>query len=258
MARSTSPRSGDQLERFEAAGWNTTRIDGHDFEAIEAAISAAKGSDRPTLIACRTVIGFGAPNKQGTSGAHGAPLGPDEIAAARAELGWEHEPFEIPADVRDAWRIAGLRSSQARLAWEGRVAELESEKRAEFDRRRRGDLPSAFGSAMNAYREALAKDQPALATRNASQNALDVVNAALPETIGGSADLTGIEQYPHQGSRCGDAGRFFRPFHSLWRARAWHGGGDERHCAAWRADPLQRDVSRIRRLLPARPFALPR
>ncbi len=183
--------SGDQLERFEAAGWKTTRIDGHDFEAIEAAIASAKKNDRPTLIACKTVIGFGAPNKQGTSGAHGAPLGPDEIAAARAELGWEHEPFEVPADVRDAWRIAGLRSSQARLAWEGRVAELESEKRAEFDRRRRGDLPSAFGSAMNAYRKALAKEQPALATRNASQNALDVVNAALPETIAGSADLTG-------------------------------------------------------------------
>ncbi len=183
--------SGDQLKRFEAAGWNTTRIDGHDCDAIEGAIAAAKESDSPTLIACRTVIGLGAPNKQGTSSAHGAPLGPDEIAAARAELNWDHEPFEIPADIRDAWRIAGLRSSQARRAWEGRVAELDADKRADFERRLRGDLPSGLTSALNAYRQELANDKPALATRNASQNALEVINGVVPETIGGSADLTG-------------------------------------------------------------------
>ncbi len=183
--------SGDQLERFEAAGWSVTRIDGHDHEAIAAAIANAKQTDQPSLIACRTVIGYGAPNKQGTSGAHGAPLGDDEIAAARTELGWEHEPFEIPSDVRDAWRISGLRSSQARKSWESRLGELDAETRAELDRCLRGDLPSDFAAALDRYKAELAKEQPALATRNASQNTLDVINAIVPETIGGSADLTG-------------------------------------------------------------------
>ena len=183
--------TGDQLKRFEAAGWSVTRIDGHDHAAIATAITNAKQTDEPSLIACQTVIGYGAPNKQGTSGAHGAPLGDDEIAAARTELGWEHEPFEIPSDVRDAWRIAGLRSSQSRKSWESRLGELDGEARAQLDRCLRGDLPSDFASALDGYKAELAKDQPALATRNASQNALDVINAIVPETIGGSADLTG-------------------------------------------------------------------
>jgi transketolase len=183
--------SGDQIRRFEAAGWNATRIDGHDPAAIEAAIAAARTSEKPSLIACRTVIGFGAPNKQGTSGSHGAPLGADEVAAARKQLGWISAPFEIPTDVRDAWRIAGLRSSQARRAWESRLAALDGNLRVEFDRRLTGDLPTALAGALDDYRRKLAKDRPALATRNASQDTLDVINAVVPETIGGSADLTG-------------------------------------------------------------------
>ena len=109
--------SGDALARFEAAGWNAVRIDGHDFEAIEDAIAAAQNSDKPSLIACRTVIGYGAPNKQGTSGVHGAPLGDDEIGLTRETLGWDAPAFEIPAELRDAWRMAGRAHASARKAW---------------------------------------------------------------------------------------------------------------------------------------------
>ncbi len=183
--------STDQLKRFEASGWHVTRVDGHDPSAIAAAIAAAREAPEPALIACRTVIGYGAPNKQGTAGVHGAPLGAEEIAAARGALGWSEDAFEIPCEVRDAWRIAGIRGCKKRKAWEGRIAALDPETRAEFDRRMRGDLPARLDQAFAAYKMALAKEAPALATRASSQNALDVINAVLPETIGGSADLTG-------------------------------------------------------------------
>ena len=134
--------SVDQVKRFEAAGWAATRIDGHDPAAIAAAIEAAKKSDRPSLIACRTMIGFGAPTKGGTEKAHGSPLGADEIAAARAKLGWTAPAFEIPPAIREQWRAAGERGRPARLAWQERLAALSPEKRAEFERRTRGELPT--------------------------------------------------------------------------------------------------------------------
>jgi len=183
--------TGDQLKRFEAAGWDAVRIDGHDPEAIEAALEAAQTSPTPSLIACRTVIGFGAPNKQGTSGVHGAPLGDEEIAAARKQLGWNAEPFEVPSDVRDAWRLAGLRSGKTRKAWEKRLKDLDNDLQQAFKCGQRGDLPSGFAKAINDLKKAIAKEQPAIATRNASQNTLDVINDVVMETIGGSADLTG-------------------------------------------------------------------
>ncbi len=182
--------SGDQVARFIAAGWNASRIDGHDPDAIAAAIDAAKKNDRPTMIACRTTIGFGAPTKAGKASSHGSPLGPEEIAGARKALGWDYPPFEIPADVRDAWRIAGLRSSQARKEWEKRLAALDVEKRSEFERRVRGALPVGLDEAIAAYKKKLAADKPKVATRKASEMALDVINPLVPEMIGGSADLT--------------------------------------------------------------------
>jgi transketolase len=182
---------GDQVARFEAAGWYASRIDGHNPDEIAGAIEAAHANDRPTMIACRTTIGFGAPTKAGTNAAHGSPLGPEEIAGARKALGWEYPPFEIPADIRDAWRIAGLKASQVRKDWGKRLAALDAEKRAEFERRLRGDLPSGFDAAITGYKKKLAADQPNVATRKSSQMALEVINANVPETIGGSGDLTG-------------------------------------------------------------------
>lgn len=187
----TLSESGDQIKRFEAANWNTISVDGHDENAIAAAIESAQDSDKPTLIACKTIIGFGAPNKAGKSAAHGAPLGPEEIAATRKNLGWDHEPFEIPSDVLDAWRIAGLRSSQAHKEWNKQFATLDSDIRSEFERRMKGTLPAGFGQAILDYKKQLASEPPTIATRKSSEAALEVVNAAIPETIGGSADLTG-------------------------------------------------------------------
>jgi len=182
--------SGDQVARFKAANWNAVHVDGQDPDAVAAAIEAAQASDKPTLIACKTTIGFGAPTKAGTAEAHGSPLGDDEIAGARKALGWDSPPFEIPADVRDAWRIAGLKSSQTRKDWQKRLASLNSDRRGEFERRVRGDLPAGFAAAIADYKRTLATEAPTVATRKASEMALNVINAALPETIGGSADLT--------------------------------------------------------------------
>jgi transketolase len=183
--------TGDAVQRFEAAGWAALRVDGHDPAAILHALEVARESDRPTMIACRTVIGFGAPKKAGTAAAHGSPLGPAEAAAARAAYGWTAEPFDLPADVRDAWRISALRAGHGRKEWEKRYRALPPEERAEFDRRVRGDLPTGFDDAIRAYKRRLSSERPTVATRKASEMALDVVNAVVPETIGGSADLTG-------------------------------------------------------------------
>ncbi|MCG8271930.1 transketolase [Aquamicrobium sp. NLF2-7] len=181
----------DQAARFAASGWNTVKIDGHDPEAIAAAIEAARKSDRPTLIAAKTTIGFGAPTKAGTNKVHGSPLGADEIAATRKALGWSYEPFEVPADVLDAWRAAGARGAQTRAAWEERLGKVDAGQRAEFERRMAGALPAGLDKAIANYKKKLAEDKPKVATRKSSEMALEVINGVLPETIGGSADLTG-------------------------------------------------------------------
>jgi len=183
--------STDQCARFAASGWNTTKIDGHDPEAIARAIELAQKSDKPTLIAAKTTIGFGAPTKAGTSKVHGSPLGAEEIAGARKALGWDAEPFVVPSDILDAWRLAGLRSAKERKEWEKRLAAADAETRAEFERRMRGDLPVDLDAAIADYKKKLAADKPKVATRKSSEMALEVINAAVPETIGGSADLTG-------------------------------------------------------------------
>ncbi|MFD1695682.1 transketolase [Roseibium aestuarii] len=183
--------STDQVARFAASGWNTLSVDGHDPAAIAAALRQAQASDRPTLIAAKTTIGFGAPKKAGTNGVHGSPLGADEIAGTRAALNWTYEPFEIPSDILDAWRIAGLRSAHAHKDWQKRFAAVDAETRAEFERRNRGDLPAGFEKAVLDYKKQLAEDQPKMATRKASEAVLTVLNEVVPETIGGSADLTG-------------------------------------------------------------------
>ncbi|WP_306118773.1 MULTISPECIES: transketolase [unclassified Roseitalea] len=183
--------STDQIARFEACGWATDRIDGHDPDAIEAALTRAGSAGRPVMIAARTTIGFGAPTKAGTAKAHGSPLGPEEIAGARIALGWQAEPFEIPSEILDDWRLAGLSSGQERVAWQKRLDAVGNGIKSEFERRMRGDLPSTFFNAVGDYKAALARQAPTAATRKSSQMALEVINAAIPETLGGSADLSG-------------------------------------------------------------------
>jgi transketolase len=184
--------SVDQVKRFEAAGWAARRIDGHDPDAIAAVIEMAQSSDRPTMIACRTTIGFGAPTKAGSEKTHGAPLGAEEIAGARKTLGWNEPAFQIPAEVLANWRAAGQRSQAARKDWEGRLAALPAEQRSEFARRQRGDLPKdKLIAAVRAVKEQLAAAPKDIATRAASELALEALVPALPELVGGSADLTG-------------------------------------------------------------------
>jgi transketolase len=184
--------SVDQVKRFEAAGWAATRIDGHDPEAIAGAIEKAQSSDRPTLIACRTKIGFGAPTKAGTEKCHGSPLGAEEIAGARKALGWSDAPFEIPADIRDGWRKAGKRSQEIHAAWKKKLAALDAGKRAEFERRMRGDIDTGkLSAAVQAVKKSLAETPKEIATRSASEFALETLVPAIPEMVGGSADLTG-------------------------------------------------------------------
>ncbi|MGI0525243.1 transketolase [Rhizobium giardinii] len=182
--------STDQIARFQAVHWNTIRVDGHNPQEIAAAIEAAQKSDRPTFIACKTTIGFGAPNKAGTHKVHGSPLGAEEIAATRKALDWEAEAFTVPADVLEAWRAAGKRSVGARKEWEGRLDATEKAKKSEFTRRFAGELPGNLDAAIDALKKKLAEAPPTVATRKASEDALEVVNGTLPETLGGSADLT--------------------------------------------------------------------
>ncbi len=184
--------SVDQVKRFEAAGWAATRIDGHDPEAIANAIQKAQGGDRPALIACRTTIGFGAPSKAGTEKCHGSPLGADEIKGARDKLGWPEPAFAIPADVRDMWRGAGLAGKAAHQAWNERLKSMPGAHRAEFARRIGGELPKdKLAAAVRSVKANLAATPKEIATRIASESALEALTAAMPEMIGGSADLTG-------------------------------------------------------------------
>ena len=180
--------SDDQVARFKAAGWATQRVDGHDPDAVAKAIEAARKSDRPSLIACRTVIGYGAPTKSGTAGVHGAALGAKEVEGARAKLGWSHAPFEVPGAILDAWRAAGRRGAGENAAWRQRLA--RHPERGEFERRLSGALPAAFQEAVAALKRGFVEEKPKLATRVASQRVLEALVPAVPEMVGGSADLT--------------------------------------------------------------------
>ncbi|HST37257.1 MAG TPA: transketolase, partial [Allosphingosinicella sp.] len=179
--------SEDIEARYAAYGWHTIRCDGHDMADVRRAIDAAIADPRPSLIACKTIIGKGAPNKQGTAATHGAALGADEVAAARAALGWGHPPFEIPEEILSSWREAGRRSQGAHADWKDRLA--ANGQGAEFSRRMAGGLPEDFSLAE--YIQGLLDAPQKVATRKASEMVLAPINAQLPETIGGSADLTG-------------------------------------------------------------------
>ena len=184
--------STDQVKRFEACGWAAWRIDGHDPQAIAAALEKAQKSDRPVMIACKTTIGYGAPTKAGKSSSHGSPLGADEIKGAREKLGWSYAPFEVPADILSAWRKAGERSKPAHGDWKKRLAAMDAGTRADFERRMRGEISdAALTKAVREIKEKLAATPKEIATRTACEFALESLIPALPEMIGGSADLTG-------------------------------------------------------------------
>ena len=181
--------STNQLARFKAAGWQVTRVDGHDSDAVSAAIDVAKNSRKPSLIACKTVIGFGAPTLAGSHKTHGAPLGDDEIQATRIALGWDHPPFEIPSDIRSLWREIATRGLDMRTHWQSRLD--SSVKKSRFERAMSGELPKALATRMRRYKKQLKAELPKVASRQASQMALEVINTAVPTMVGGSADLTG-------------------------------------------------------------------
>jgi transketolase len=182
--------SDDQLARFKASGWSACRIDGHDPEAITAAIEQARLGNRPSLIACRTVIGFGAPNRQGSEKAHGAPLGAEEIAKTRDALRWQHAPFQIPEPVLEQWREIGARGRAARRAWIERSKRLDAGARSPFHDALNRKLPCEYAAALARLRDRFGTERPNIASRQASQLVIDVIAEALPNLLGGSADLT--------------------------------------------------------------------
>ena len=181
--------SEDTTARYEAYGWQVLSCDGHDQDAVSAAIAQGKADDRPTLIRCKTTIGYGAPTKKGTSGIHGAPLGSDEIAGTRAALDWPHAPFEIPHHILDAWRAVGARGADAAADWQKRLD--ASAHKSAFNKLESGDFDADVNAAIAAYKEKLAADPQKVATRVASQKAIEALVPAVPAMFGGSADLTG-------------------------------------------------------------------
>jgi transketolase len=183
--------SVDQVKRFKSAGWAAERIDGHDPQAIAAAIMRAQKSGKPSLIACKTTIGFGAPTRAGTAKAHGEALGAEELKGAKEKLGISPEPFSVPSDVLKSWREAGSRGAAARKEWEARMATLSNRKRAEFDRRLRHERPPALAKAFKAHKKTLLESPQNIATRKSSELAIEAIVPAMPEFLAGSADLTG-------------------------------------------------------------------
>ncbi|MEP9375796.1 transketolase [Aquabacter sp. CN5-332] len=194
--------STDQLARFQASGWDVTRIDGHDPAAILSALEAAQKTGTPSLIACRTTIGFGSPAKAGSEKVHGSPLGAAEIEATRKALNWDAAAFQIPADVASGWSDAALKGAPARAAWLERLAKLPEAERDEFERRLRGDLPAAaLAEAVKAVKAKAVADGGAVATRKSSEITLDAITLAVPEMLGGSADLTGSNNTRAKGQK---------------------------------------------------------
>ncbi len=181
--------SDDQLERFKASHWDVMAIDGHNFKEIEEALEKAQKSTKPVLIACKTQIGKGAPNKAGTAAVHGAPLGADEVSAVRQNIGWPYEPFVIPEDILSHWRQAGTRSSALRKAWDDTLE--KNPQKAEFQRRERGELPLNWKGPFQDLLKKFVDEKTTVASRQSSQMVLDVLSLHIPELIGGSADLTG-------------------------------------------------------------------
>ena len=182
--------STDQLMRFEASGWNVNRVDGHNHDDIEKAIQEAIETNKPSLIACKTKIGFGSPSKEGKSSSHGAPLGAEDIAQMKKNLNWDYDEFEIPSDIKDSWRLVGLKNSSKRQEWEERLSN-NKDKEIEFFKDIDGEISEELDKEINEIKKVFSEEKPGWATRKSSQEVLETINKVLPNTIGGSADLTG-------------------------------------------------------------------
>jgi transketolase len=183
--------SENTVNRFKAYQWNTISINGHDQNQISKAISKAQKSNKPTLIACKTKIGFGSPNKQGKSSAHGAPLGLDEIELTKARLNWDYKPFEIPDDIKSEWLIAGTRSIVKYKKWKSNANKMKSNSKKEYARRINGKLPSNINKILNDFKKDCSNKKIAKATRQSSEMVINQISSHMPELVGGSADLTG-------------------------------------------------------------------
>ncbi|MCV2878665.1 transketolase [Sedimentimonas flavescens] len=181
----------DQHKRFEASGWTTLACDGHDPADIDRALTEAKKAKGPVLVDCKTIIGFGSPNKADSYSVHGSPLGDAEIALTREVYGWGYGPFEIPAEIKAEWEAIGSKGASDRAEWEARLNGLSAAKKAEFERQMAGGVPKKLASAIRAFKKANSEAAPKVATRKASEMVLAAINPVVPETIGGSADLTG-------------------------------------------------------------------
>ena len=200
--------STDTRKRFEAMGWNTLACDGLDATDVARALQIAQTSDAPTLIACRTVIGFGAPTRAGTSKAHGEALGATEVAGARLALNWPYEPFVVPDDIRAAWLEIGMRGKPAHEAWRARRASVPADIAGAFDEALSLDVPASLAPALTGLKKRISAEKPAVATRKASEMALEVINAELRSTVGGSADLTGSNNTRTKGMEAVGPGNF--------------------------------------------------
>ena len=182
--------STDQLKRFEASGWSTREVDGHNHQDIENAINEELKTDSPSLIACKTIIGFGSPSKAGTSSAHGAPLGQEDIEKMKEKLNWKSEPFEVPTNIKDAWRLVGLKNTCKRKDWEEKVSNLDDKKKIKFLHAINGDISENLDKEIDELKKKFSLENPKLATRQSSQQVLEIINPIIEEMIGGSADLT--------------------------------------------------------------------
>ena len=242
----------DTLNRFRAYGWDVREIDGHNPQQIHTAIEYARTTDAPSLIACKTIIGYGAPTKGGTHHCHGSPLGADEIKAAREKLAWTHEHFIIPEEITSVWRGFGQRGVAERENWEARLNAAGDSARTSFEHAFSGDMPPDFDALIDGFKAKISAEKPKLATRVASGNVLDVLVPADPGTDRRLRRPDAQQQHAGEEHGRRPARQLQRPLRPFRRARARHGGGDERHDAAWGHHPLWRHVHDLQRLLPPR------
>ena len=193
--------SDNYKKRFEGYGWSFQEINGHNFKQISDAIKKATKSKKPTVISCKTIIGFGSPNKSGKASSHGSPLGDDEVKLVRKKLGWKHQPFEIPSDIMNSWREIGLKGEQLETKWKNSLDKKDKKIKEEVERLARGDLPLSLDQILGDEKLNFFQTKPKMATRQCSSSIIKTITNILPELIGGSADLSGSNNTKTENSK---------------------------------------------------------